>query len=165
MIPTHVRIISCPVMNLSILFCFSFSQVPITQILKDLRKRRSLALYSWVVLECVRGKKEENEREEEEVEEEGAAAVWLEWVEQAQAVVATPRVHLPCQIGRRDQDLHLHQPPIFTMTWPKRENTNLHHDHYTDFYFIIIDFRAGFIFCMCVSSWSLSWIVIGINLL
>lgn len=107
--------------------------VLITQTLKDLRKRRSLALYSWVALECVREKKEpseENEREEEEEVEEAAVVVQVDWVGQAQAVAATPTVHLPCQIVKRDPDLHLRQLLIFMMTWTKRSCTQ------TPIYFI-----------------------------
>lgn len=125
-----------------IYFLFSFSQVPITQILKDLRKRRSLVLYLWVVLACVRGKKEEIEENESEEEEEGAAAVWVDWG-QALALAAPPRMHLLCQIVRRGPDLHLRRPLIFTMIWPKRisHTWSLHW-----ILFFLHCFRAGCVF-------------------
>lgn len=161
MILTHVSISTYLLINLHS-FWFSFSQVPIIQTLRDLRKRRSLALYSWVVLECVRGKKEEseaNEREEEEGEG-GAAAVWVDWVLQALAVAATPRVHLPCQIVRRGPDLHLHQPLIFMMTWTKRithTQTPPWSVHWIVYlFFFPLLFQSRICVCICVMC---SWIV------
>lgn len=102
-----------------------YSQVPITQTRRDLRKRRNPARFSWAALEGVRGTKEwsEEKRREEERQEQVSARV--EWLEAAAAAAAAPRIHWLWRTVKRDHDCQLHQHQLFMMSWTETKFSGL----------------------------------------